>query len=394
MGSVRILESDVRAQNEDGKEGRAAPSTHVLASRGGPSTSVPLDRGYPNASDDNPRENPPPHKKPSKRRKGEDQERDDEDDGDNQDDRNSTGSSTGKRRLACPFFKRKPTNTRPSCVYPGFSSIARLKEHLYRQHMLPPYKCPRCSTYFMTDLELYDHSRAPDPCQINGANTLEGITPDQEKALKSKKRTNKSGTLNNEEEKWRDIYTILFPLENIPSPYCDTISAPPQYEDFLRREVPSLLRQRLRTTPVQSLRILDEETQMHIVDLVRDCQELLFSRWHPGATEIPNEGVPGVDGNSNPTPAERMEGLQSQKLNLLDDKNNIMEEVEDGAKVEPGSSPPVQNLPEYPADTPLSDVSTITKMGLADREGSQDTISENVVEACSGTPTTRNTLQA
>lgn len=32
-----------------------------------------------------------------------------------------------KKRLACPFFKRKPTKTRLSCVYPGFSSIARLK---------------------------------------------------------------------------------------------------------------------------------------------------------------------------------------------------------------------------------------------------------------------------
>jgi hypothetical protein len=50
------------------------------------------------------------------------------------------------------------------------------------------------------------------------------ITTYQEKQLKSRKHTTRRQT---DEEKWRDIYQILFPNEDIPSPcmfFCQVLS--------------------------------------------------------------------------------------------------------------------------------------------------------------------------
>jgi hypothetical protein len=44
-----------------------------------------------------------------------------------------------EQKLACPFFKHNPSghSTNRACVFPGFPSISRVKEHLYRNHTLP-----------------------------------------------------------------------------------------------------------------------------------------------------------------------------------------------------------------------------------------------------------------
>jgi hypothetical protein len=43
----------------------------------------------------------------------------------------------------------------------------------------------------------------------------EGITPENEKRLKSKKKSHPNQT---DEDRWRDIYRLLFPSEDVPSP--------------------------------------------------------------------------------------------------------------------------------------------------------------------------------
>lgn len=60
------------------------------------------------------------------------------------------------------------------------------------------------------------------PCKVNLDVSPEGITTEQEKALKSKKRSARSATANGDTDKWNEIYGILFPNEKIPSA-CKTI---------------------------------------------------------------------------------------------------------------------------------------------------------------------------
>ncbi|KAF2489961.1 hypothetical protein BU16DRAFT_471429, partial [Lophium mytilinum] len=94
------------------------------------------------------------------------------------------------------------------------------REHLYRNHALP-ISCPRCCNTFKSDAELYDHSRALESCKIQEKRPLDGFNRDQEMRLKSKKRSPITVT---EEDKWRAIFRILFPLDpeaDIPSP-CKT----------------------------------------------------------------------------------------------------------------------------------------------------------------------------
>ncbi|POS80000.1 hypothetical protein DHEL01_v201606 [Diaporthe helianthi] len=62
------------------------------------------------------------------------------------------GDEAEVKRLACPFFKRNPHRYKDQgkCVGPGWLTVHRLKEHLYRRHMLPIY-CYRCREIFPND---------------------------------------------------------------------------------------------------------------------------------------------------------------------------------------------------------------------------------------------------
>jgi hypothetical protein len=63
---------------------------------------------------------------------------------------------------------------------------------------------------------LIDHQRQVSSCELNQSEPAEGLDKEQEKKLKSKKKSSLS-----EEEKWREIYKILFPHDDeeaMPSP--------------------------------------------------------------------------------------------------------------------------------------------------------------------------------
>jgi hypothetical protein len=75
--------------------------------------------------------------------------------------------------------------------------------------------------------ELEDHLRSDTPCVKRDLIRVQGISEAQEKKLKERKKT--SASLG-EEQKWREIYMILFPNANkhaLPSP-CELVycSAP------------------------------------------------------------------------------------------------------------------------------------------------------------------------
>jgi hypothetical protein len=91
-----------------------------------------------------------------------------------------------------------------------------VREHLYRRHALP-IRCPRCCAEFSNDVELINHSRQRNACDLTILDLVEGFDKSQEKKMRSRKKTSAI----TETEKWVEIYKILFPDDEedlMPSP--------------------------------------------------------------------------------------------------------------------------------------------------------------------------------
>jgi hypothetical protein len=145
-----------------------------------------------------------------------------------------------RRRLACPYFKMDPTrfSKANTCVGPGWSTVYRLKEHLYRRHAPHPHQCSRCNTPFKTHADLSIHYRdSTYPCERQTQASVDDearFTPDQEKRLRARKKHSPK----TEEEKWAEVFKVLFPLENkIPSPCTYPKLSPTQVITRLSRTV-------------------------------------------------------------------------------------------------------------------------------------------------------------
>lgn len=94
------------------------------------------------------------------------------------------------------------------------------REHVYRRHAAPIH-CTRCGQVFETETALTNHSRSTVVCEIRSFEAPEGFNKEQEKKLRSRKREGNP----TEEDLWRKMYRILFPLDDntsIPSP-CKSI---------------------------------------------------------------------------------------------------------------------------------------------------------------------------
>ncbi|CVL04358.1 uncharacterized protein FPRN_00407 [Fusarium proliferatum] len=153
----------------------------------------------------------------------------DEADGTSVDKKRSKTTSTAPR-FACPFYKNDPeryANSR-SCCGPGWETVHRVKEHIFRSHTLPEYECQRCFQCFKTELKLSRHLRASAPCEVQSRNTQEheGINASQSKALHARARKcDPAADLKEvEEQRWNDVYKIIFPGGGlVPTPYYDRL---------------------------------------------------------------------------------------------------------------------------------------------------------------------------
>ncbi|KAK4446948.1 hypothetical protein QBC34DRAFT_144548 [Podospora aff. communis PSN243] len=125
------------------------------------------------------------------------------------------------KKFACPYYKRYPSSDKlsKSCHAPGWDSVHRVKEHIYRRHQRPPFRCPRCFEAFDNEDKLLEHQRAAVICETSAVQLEEEtiyISKSQELELRKRKRET------SEEEKWHNIFRILFPQvpsEQMPSPY-------------------------------------------------------------------------------------------------------------------------------------------------------------------------------
>lgn len=96
--------------------------------------------------------------------------------------------------------------------------IPRLKEHIYRCHYQT--SCDRCLETFKQDKDLVAHRRQAKPCQRKDNSSrdpvIQGIGQDTMSMLKSRKRS----SCKTAEEKWFEIWDILFPGVASPGTPC------------------------------------------------------------------------------------------------------------------------------------------------------------------------------
>ncbi|PSN74263.1 hypothetical protein BS50DRAFT_11989 [Corynespora cassiicola Philippines] len=186
-----------------------------------------------------------------------------------------------------------------SCRDPGFTMVARLKEHLYRRHLLP-IQCNRCCSTFPNDPALRDHQRDPRGCQIREQIPLEGFNKDQERKLKSKKR---SLVFQSEEEKWKIVYRILFPDDNetdMPCPYIEyqpsntsvETSNIARFQEFSRLELPRLVRRTLEVAIEREAQPLEDKLKDRFVDIVRECQSQLITMFQGAGVSLDAADIP------------------------------------------------------------------------------------------------------
>jgi hypothetical protein len=138
-------------------------------------------------------------------------------------------------KFSCPYRKHNPRKYTHcdrvwrTCALAPFSTVARVKYvsysnrslnlrlniyrgHLYRNHRI--FQCRRCNERFRDDDALQNHFMAINSCSLQEPAPAEGITATLEKQLRSKKWT---GSAQTQEERWKEIYRILFPMEIVPS---------------------------------------------------------------------------------------------------------------------------------------------------------------------------------
>ncbi|KAI1843504.1 hypothetical protein JX265_001853 [Neoarthrinium moseri] len=190
-----------------------------------------------------------PGRKKVNHHSGEQEDGDQEEEESPRETRLSKGTEIVQLRMACPYFKydARKYGDRQNCPGPGWKTVHRIKEHLYRRHRCPKYVCMRCGRSFGNEKDLEDHHQEDVPCSRQDLEPVDGFNDAQEALLRSR---NKHYTGLPEYQKWKEVYKILFPHvegKNIPNPFyefdkIDHAQAQPKLsverEAFLLRELP------------------------------------------------------------------------------------------------------------------------------------------------------------
>ncbi|KAF8854835.1 hypothetical protein BDZ45DRAFT_596462, partial [Acephala macrosclerotiorum] len=187
-------------------------------------------------------------------------------------------------KFACPYRKHNPRKYNHfarewrSCALTSFSSVARIKGHLYQRHRI--FQCERCSELFKDEHKLRDHFMAIKTCNLQPPVIVDGITCKLERQLKSRKKTHSTQS---QEDRWKAIYRILFPLEVIPSPYFeplheDATESPgtiqlSDYEEYSRRELPRIFQGALEEAINQETEPIAERLRNQLINMIQECQE-------------------------------------------------------------------------------------------------------------------------
>lgn len=125
------------------------------------------------------------------------------------------------KRFACPYYKKDPEKYKSwrTCPGPGWQTVHRMKEHLYRRHQRKRHACPRCFKTFSDKKGLDSHVRAEIPCAI----VVPRPFPDEfDEAVAAQLQSRRKHITMSESDRWFDVFKILFGDAELPaSPYYD-----------------------------------------------------------------------------------------------------------------------------------------------------------------------------
>ncbi|TVY20619.1 Uncharacterized protein LARI1_G001289 [Lachnellula arida] len=289
---------------------------------------------------------PAPSKQAERKRQRIDDDEGAEDNEDNEDKRSrqprrSPAPREGDgTRFACPFRKHNSRqyniyNNRV-CALNHWRSIARVKEHLYRCHQVSPH-CKRCWKTFKTQQQLDSHITvaATDICDVQPGNPPTGITPAVEKQLRSRKKSHPNQT---DEERWKDIYKLLFPNEEIPSPYFEAVktetpSSPDSreladYEEYIRRELPRLVRSNIEEVVHRETQPLEAALIGSLVGIIQDCQDRVFRAYRERQGVDPDmvtQAISPPNNNNNMSPMPRVTWTEDWAAYSLPLQSNFLD---------------------------------------------------------------------
>ena len=190
------------------------------------------------------------------------------------------------RLFMCHFFARDNLKywSYHGCKT-GFPEVHRIKAHIYKSHLRPRFYCPRCCKIFTDSSTRDGHIRdiSSDPCEAKPGIILDGITDAQE-ALLRKKTKRKSSATDSETEKWNEIWHVIFPGEEPPSPFFgETVTSmqnnskelsefcaywPANYEEVAR----PIVRVRLEN------KALEFRTDNEVIEIVMSIFKQVFER--------------------------------------------------------------------------------------------------------------------
>ncbi|KAK0620695.1 hypothetical protein B0T14DRAFT_236361 [Immersiella caudata] len=265
------------------------------------------------------------------------------------------------RKFACPYYKKYPESDKlsKSCRAPGWDSVHRVKEHIYRRHQRPPFRCPRCLHAFENENMLTEHQRAVVICETSEAQSEEEttyITKSQEMELRKRKRET------SEEEKWFNIFRILFPgipAEEFPSPYHEaclqalssTSVELTEFRAFLHESLPSRVISDLNNH--LRVQVPGFVISGDLTDVIRNTVREVMEDFHPIFVPV----TPEVNGSEDWGP--RVEGPRQSQANA-----QVL-----GAPICPHENwmfpPPVRPAPSPPATSqwtfpPLSESPSVS----------------------------------
>jgi hypothetical protein len=194
-----------------------------------------------------------------------------------------------QRRLKCPFYQRQPDmHTRAACRGEGFTDIAKLKDHIKRVHT-QPLRCPRCWLEMKSDDANSEHIRQDERCEIRPEPQEDRIRPQLLKKLNFKKAPYSNAR--SVEEKWKMMFKILFPKDEIiPSPY-DHQGINPRLEQILSEALEEELSRELAPILEPILSSIIER----IPAIVKNCRMKLMDTPPSHKTSCtPPASLPGV----------------------------------------------------------------------------------------------------
>lgn len=149
--------------------------------------------------------------------------------------RTTPTAKKARRKLACPFFKRRPSeHQQVSCWRSGFPDMSKLKfvfissfasrllilfrDHLVRVHMRPNTPCEWCWQDERTLEEMIQHVQSSPDCAAQLEPADKWVQDDVLNSMGCKPGEMFEG-IRSQEEKWKILYQTLFPHDaTVPSP--------------------------------------------------------------------------------------------------------------------------------------------------------------------------------